>query len=80
MANQNYAAFLPTLGDMDATHALALLEITQNRPDRALPLVKELVAANPGNAQFAGMLEQVQKAAMRKSAPGRAGTAVDEAR
>ena len=69
-----------TLGDMDATHALALLEITQNRPDRALPLVKELVAANPGNAQFAGMLEQVQKAAMRKSAPGRAGTAVDEAR
>jgi predicted CXXCH cytochrome family protein len=68
------------LGDMDATHALALLEITQNRPDRALPLVRELVAANPGNAQFARMLEQVQKAAPQKPAPAKAGTPADKVR
>ena len=57
-----------SLGDMDATHALALLEITQGRPERALPLVQELVATNPGNAQFANMLEEVQKAVPIKGA------------
>ena len=39
------------LGDAEATYALALLELRQNQPARALPLVEELAAANPGNAQ-----------------------------
>ncbi len=51
------------LGDTDATYALALLEIKQNRPDRALPLVESLAAANPGNAQIAKMRDDVRRAA-----------------
>lgn len=50
------------LGDADATYALALLELKQNRPDRALPLVEALVAANPGNAQLAQMRDDVRRA------------------
>jgi tetratricopeptide (TPR) repeat protein len=51
------------LGDADATYALALLELKRNRPDRALPLVEQLAAANPGNAQLAQMRDDVRKAA-----------------
>ena len=53
------------LGDADATYALALLELAQNRPDRALPLVEELAAANPGNAQLAKLRDDVRRAAHR---------------
>jgi len=49
------------LGDAEATYALALLEIKQNRPDRALPLVEELAAANPGNAQLAKMRDDLRR-------------------
>ncbi|MEO8508233.1 MAG: tetratricopeptide repeat protein [Betaproteobacteria bacterium] len=51
-----------TLGDTDATYALALLEIRQNRPDRALPLVEQLVAANPGNTQMVKLRDDVRRA------------------
>ncbi len=50
------------LGDAEATYALALLELTQNRPERALPLVEELLAADPGNAQMAKMRDEVRRA------------------
>ncbi|MFO1315850.1 MAG: tetratricopeptide repeat protein [Burkholderiales bacterium] len=53
------------LGDGDATYALALLELKQNRPDRALPLVESLVAANPGNAELVRMRDDVRRAAQR---------------
>lgn len=53
------------LGDAEATYALALLELAQNRPDRALPLVEELAAANPGNAQLAKLRDDVRRAAHR---------------
>ena len=51
------------LGDMEATYALALLEIKQNRADRALPLVEQLAAANPGDAQIAKMRDDLRRAA-----------------
>jgi Tfp pilus assembly protein PilF len=51
------------LGDAEATYALALLEIKQNRPDHALPLVEELAAANPGNAQLAKMRDDLRREA-----------------
>ncbi len=53
-----------TLGDADATYALALLEIRQNRPDRALPLVEQLVVANPGNAQMIKMRDDLRRVAV----------------
>ncbi|MCC7325670.1 MAG: tetratricopeptide repeat protein [Burkholderiales bacterium] len=49
------------LGDAEATYALALLEIKRNRPNRALPLIEELVAANPGNAQLAKMRDDLRR-------------------
>ncbi len=51
------------LGDAEATYALALLEIQQKRPERALPLVEELAAANPGNAQITKMRDDLRRAA-----------------
>ena len=51
------------LGDADATYALALLEIKQNRPDRALPLMEELARGEPGNARLAKMRDEVKRAA-----------------
>jgi Flp pilus assembly protein TadD len=51
------------LGDMEATYALALLEMKQNRADRALPLVEQLAAANPGDAQIAKMRDDLRRAA-----------------
>ena len=48
---------------MEATYALALLEMKQNRPDRALPLVEQLAAANPGDAQIAKMRDDLRRAA-----------------
>ena len=51
------------LGDAEATYALALLEMKRKRPDRALPLIEELAAANPGNAQLAKMRDELKRAA-----------------
>jgi predicted CXXCH cytochrome family protein len=51
------------LGDAEATHALVLLELRQNRPDRALPLAEELAAAHPENRQFAELRDQARQAA-----------------
>ncbi|MFO1322505.1 MAG: tetratricopeptide repeat protein [Burkholderiales bacterium] len=50
------------LGDADATYALALLELKRNRPDRALPLAEALAEANPANAQFAKLRDDVRRA------------------
>ncbi len=50
------------LGDAEATYALALLEIRQNQPARALPLVEELAVANPGEPQFAKMRDELRRA------------------
>jgi predicted CXXCH cytochrome family protein len=50
------------LGDLEATYALALLEMKLNRPDRALPLVEQLAAANPGDAQIAKMRDDLRRA------------------
>ena len=52
-----------TLGDADATYALAMLELQQQRPDRALPLMEELAAANPGDQQFAKLRDQLRQSA-----------------
>ncbi len=54
------------LGDQEATYALALLELQQNRPDRALSLIDELASANPGNEQIAKLREQLQRTLQRK--------------
>jgi Tfp pilus assembly protein PilF len=51
------------LGDADATYALALLELKQNRRDRALPLVEQLAAANPTNAQIIKLRDDLRRAA-----------------
>ena len=53
------------LGDADATYALALLLLQQKQPEKALPLVEELAAADPGNAQIAKMRDEVRRAARK---------------
>ena len=54
------------LGDADATQALASLYLKQGKFALASPLVEELAAANPGDAQLAKMRDQLRAATAAK--------------
>jgi predicted CXXCH cytochrome family protein len=60
-----------SMGDADATYALAMLHLQQKRPDLALPLIEELTAANPGNQQLAKMRDQLRQAGAGKQPAGK---------